>query len=552
MSPNDSFRMEKLKENLLGVTTSVVAPISGEETPQIPQGVTPLIEPALGEASLLAVRAAEPISEVGSPLEALAAGSAGEGLVPQSGLTGEHSLGEHRQEAIPSTSGEGAPQSTLLSPKPASERRTAAERKKIRKMIRKGHSYEVAKSMITTSQKRARSDGSTPEGAISKRPRELGEKEGDSHSYSQVVSGVRIGITPENFPESLLTETQVGLLKGAILRGMKDLKGEGLLPQFSGAIDNPGWVVFHCDNRATADWLKTITTTIVPWEGARLRAVEGEEIPHRSVVVGYFPGGAGVSNKEILGYLRLQNGGSFWNQWKLLRREVHGKDVRLVYSVDPFSVSELRKNKFLLSYMFDKVKLVLREKGKVVNESEEGKNARRETEASGIVPGAKGRGGGPSAVGAAQAAKTGGVGPSSGVKGTPRVWNKSKDGKGVKGKRMQMTGGVKGKEREDENGKEKERMIEREKERKKERERERENIRGFSKEKVKGNEKECGVCSSKGMAGALGAIAVSKRGGELVESLGKGENKGQAPKNQRSGKPKKGRGKQENASSSSQ
>lgn len=217
--------------------------------------------------------------------------------------------------------------------------------------------------------KRPYSAGSTPEVNPSKRakrrPTAPSGTAGQRVDYSAAVSGIKMGIISQNYPDELLTTEQMSAVQDAILkevRGLLHAQDAGSIqPKFQQAQHRPGWLALTCCDRQTADWLKNLGSKLSPCKGAQLRVVEDKDMPHPEILVGYLPASQGDSNESILELIEAQNDLKA-RSWKVLRRNPSGSSLELTVSVDTLTMRKLEANKLKVNYKFGFVQF--RKRGK--------------------------------------------------------------------------------------------------------------------------------------------------------------------------------------------
>lgn len=163
-------------------------------------------------------------------------------------------------------------------------------------------------------------------------------------TYRDVVSSMKLGIIPKGYPNTELTTTQLVATQKAILAKVAGQRKEPLKPKFGDCIFKSGYLIIVCKNKQTADWLKSIISTITPWSGAELTAVDEKDIPQPQILIGFFPWSADDSNAQILTLLESQNDGLNSDEWRILQRNtIRQRHVELVFTVDGVSLKSIKK-----------------------------------------------------------------------------------------------------------------------------------------------------------------------------------------------------------------
>ena len=175
--------------------------------------------------------------------------------------------------------------------------------------------------------------------------------------YTEVINQIRIGIISKNYPETTLTTLQLKSAHDAIMERVLEQRRAPVKPTFRGCSLKSGFMVINCCDQATADWLKGITSSLQPWEGAELIAVEEKNIPRSEILIAYLPNSATRSNENIVAYIESQNDLNT-DSWRILQRTALNEgDVELVLTVDEESMQKLEGMGFRINYLYNTAKL---------------------------------------------------------------------------------------------------------------------------------------------------------------------------------------------------
>lgn len=250
-----------------------------------------------------------------------------------------------------------------------------AARKRFKWLMSHGHSAEEARSLAIQKlnpaekpTKRGRSEDTTPRAEGSKKrartdvPTPSGEKERlartkapKAQSYKQALEAVKIALLPRDFPQTLLTEEQLGSIQEAVLEEI--LQAVDVKPSFLGTTFKPGWLLLRCANRDTSEWIRKIAPTLKPWEGADLRAVEESEFPRSQLMVGYFPNSSEDDNERVLKLIARQNEGLDVSNWRVLNTRKNGTVLTMTLSIDLHSAEVLKGLSYKANFKFGQVTL---------------------------------------------------------------------------------------------------------------------------------------------------------------------------------------------------
>lgn len=175
--------------------------------------------------------------------------------------------------------------------------------------------------------------------------------------YTEVVSQVRIGIIPKDYPTTALTTQQLILVQDTIINKVVENRGTDVKPIFRGCTIKTGFLVINCHDQATADWLKRITPSLLVCEGVELIAVDEKNIPRSEILVAYLPKSATKSNEQIMAFIESQNDMDT-DSWRILQRSSpNGNDVELVLTVNEDSMQKLTRWGFQINYLYHTAKL---------------------------------------------------------------------------------------------------------------------------------------------------------------------------------------------------
>lgn len=263
---------------------------------------------------------------------------------------------------------------------------TRSQRKQLRTLREKGKDRKEALSIIlnkeVTSFKRSRNDldKSATEDPEQKRvkhhldPRERAQlysnrapqnkgqqnppkKASSGSSYSDMAKSVKVGIIPKDFPNVQLTTAQLDLLQEALLLRVVQQRNEPIKPKFNNLIYKSGYMVLICKDQETAVWLKKISPSMKPWEGAELMAMDEAAIPRPDMLRAFFPQSSSYDDDHIKALIESQNNIDTTN-WRIVKRSIL-KDIHVewIFTVEGASMEKLQKSKYTLNYRFGEIQL---------------------------------------------------------------------------------------------------------------------------------------------------------------------------------------------------
>lgn len=214
--------------------------------------------------------------------------------------------------------------------------------------------------------KRGRSDSSTPDSAKNTVPNKRW-KDQPGPSFSGVVTSIKMAVVPKDYPKSRLSEKEMELVQQALLARIEpDSESK---PQFQGTKFEQGALMLYCRNLVTKIWLQDKTATLVPWEGAELKAVLAKDLIVSCRVIFEAPAELKKAKpSEILEKIEGQNGGLLTKDWKVIHSKETTKGQTLVCVVDMASLAVLEARKMVIYIGFNSVRLTNLDKKKAGNE----------------------------------------------------------------------------------------------------------------------------------------------------------------------------------------
>lgn len=200
-----------------------------------------------------------------------------------------------------------------------------------------------------------------------------GENQTAGHSYSDMTNRRKVGVVPKHFPTSHLSTTQLDALQEALLLKVEKQRNEPMKPKFCNLLYKSGYMVLVCKDLETADWVKEITPSLIPWEGAELEAMDEEKIQRPEPIRAFFPQSAKYCDERIKTLIESQNKITT-SSWRILQRstpnDIH---VEWIFTVDGPSMANLTKSNFILNYRFGEIQL-RKIKGKTTQSNENSTN----------------------------------------------------------------------------------------------------------------------------------------------------------------------------------
>lgn len=177
--------------------------------------------------------------------------------------------------------------------------------------------------------KRNRSDGSTPD-TSRQQPKRINRGVKPSASYAAAVTDVRVAVLPQNYPTTVLSEEQAGLIKTALLQALDRLTEGESAPRFSGVNLKGGFLLASCADQATKDWLERTVMERELWPGAKLSIRDAKDVPKPIRALAWIPGPK-EEPKKMLRRLKVQNPGLNTDTWSLVDEKPDPKGRQLIF-----------------------------------------------------------------------------------------------------------------------------------------------------------------------------------------------------------------------------
>ncbi|KAL1399345.1 hypothetical protein pipiens_008281 [Culex pipiens pipiens] len=242
-------------------------------------------------------------------------------------------------------------------------RMSDAELKRFNWLLGQGHSLAAARELCrfsVVSQKRQRSeDQPSPNTGGQSGPQNKRSKDnhnpGPGITFKELADAVPIAITTEGYPATRLSMEQLVVVKEALITMIGNLVNPVVRPNFRSCEFKQGYLKLACGDACTASWLKETITSLIPWEGASLKAIEVADLPKLHSFTAYVFDSCNDSTGRILQLMENQNIGLSTKSWRVIKRKVIAKTVELLLEVDEKSAETIAANNSHLNYKFSKV-----------------------------------------------------------------------------------------------------------------------------------------------------------------------------------------------------
>lgn len=243
---------------------------------------------------------------------------------------------------------------------------TTASRRRIKANIRSGMTYDEAREKeikrlvekhgteLSTSSKRNRSNLNTPESAPLKKKSATDKaedtglntvppKQSQGMSYRDATATSKVAITHELHPVETLTEDQMEKIQNVFMDAIVEAEGS---PKVQKVVQRDGWICITCFNTETRDWFLRVGKTIMPYEGARIRVVDGADMPKMHTCIMHISKNQArdYTKNQLMQRVKKQNEDIDTTLWKAIKAEPSAKgDVTLIFSADAASLPALHR-----------------------------------------------------------------------------------------------------------------------------------------------------------------------------------------------------------------
>ncbi|XP_055622394.1 uncharacterized protein LOC129765962 [Toxorhynchites rutilus septentrionalis] len=177
-------------------------------------------------------------------------------------------------------------------------------------------------------------------------------------SFKEALEQIKVGILPENYPNTELTTAQLDSIQNALLTAMEQQRNEPVKPKFFNCSYKSGYLILSCKDHQTSEWLKKVFPMITLEDNIKLVALDAKNILRPEILHALFPQSATYSDERLKSHIESQNENLSTNKWRILKRsnpnEIHA-DWTL--TVDEASMRQLVSNNFKINFRFGETKL---------------------------------------------------------------------------------------------------------------------------------------------------------------------------------------------------
>lgn len=223
-------------------------------------------------------------------------------------------------------------------------RLSGAARKRLRRLLAKGIPYDSAVE-AAISQVDERSQSISAASANNKGKNASSKNAPKRKVEESAESSLRIGVTLHDYPKQLISKTNLGILKNAIMNAVEEIPDNGPQVRFQSCSFRPGWLMLDCADEITSTWLKELLKDLQPWNGAQLKAVLGKDLPRPHISTVFIPND--VSNTKlpadkVLTRLKKMNHGLQTEEWTVINCQQEQSGDTWTFSIDETSFRALR------------------------------------------------------------------------------------------------------------------------------------------------------------------------------------------------------------------
>lgn len=170
-------------------------------------------------------------------------------------------------------------------------------------------------------------------------------------SYSVATSCTKMPIVREDYPGMEISEEQFLQIQTTILD--MSLGQTSIQPHFTGIRLEQGAVMLYCHDEITANWIVSIGGDLVPWEGAKLKAIPAKDLSSGVRAIFSAPEILkGQPVERILRQVEAQNTGLNISGWTIINSQEYDKGKRIVVRIPPdsWATIETKKNYIFLGF----------------------------------------------------------------------------------------------------------------------------------------------------------------------------------------------------------
>lgn len=193
----------------------------------------------------------------------------------------------------------------------------------------------------------------------------------DEVSFKEALTSVKVAVVAVGYPENKMSPERLGQVQDSISEAHDKIPIEGKQVRFAKCTHKPGYLVVTCVDRTSADWLRDVVTTIQPWKGATLKALEleGDDIPRPLVCTTFIPDerGQSLEEKKILKRLKIANHRLNTHLWTVWGRTPSDKGQTWAFLMDRESLDELKKLHMSPYYALWRLKFNVKHSSEKVN-----------------------------------------------------------------------------------------------------------------------------------------------------------------------------------------
>lgn len=177
-----------------------------------------------------------------------------------------------------------------------------------------------------------------------------------------------IAICPVDYPANLLTPDQMDAVTMDIMDLIVQNRKEDVKPKFSNSVRKLGFLAVVCKDDSTRDWLVEHVPSLIPWEGAKLHAVDQQSLTHPIRAVAFIKNGTRHKTAWIMSLLEGQNRHYNFKHWCIIKRLNLGPNSMLVWAIDQSSADLLKKGKNELSFFFGSLTVGFKTADQILND----------------------------------------------------------------------------------------------------------------------------------------------------------------------------------------
>lgn len=167
----------------------------------------------------------------------------------------------------------------------------------------------------------------------------------DDDDYKNIDGPIYVGIrnaTP-------MSKNKMASVNHALNMAILRIGFNGAGPHFTRCSHKNGWILITCEDHESRQWLEKTIPTLYPWPGAKLSIIPNGELQKPIYTTFLIPWKEGVTARQALELIRIQNQGIETINWKIINGAKIHAGLIILLSIDKHSYEALKHLKGLVN-----------------------------------------------------------------------------------------------------------------------------------------------------------------------------------------------------------